>query len=62
MKLENCIRVFAGSFVFISSFLGFFYNKYWLIVTMFVGLNLIQYGFSNFCPLAIILKRSGVKE
>lgn len=62
MKLENYIRIIAGTFVFVSAALGFFHSKYWLLLTMFVGLNLFQFGFSGFCPLAIILKKAGVKE
>jgi len=62
MKLENYIRVIAGTFVFVSALLGFFYSKWWLLFTMFVGLNLFQFGFTGFCPLAILLKKLGVKE
>ena len=62
MKLENYIRVIAGIFVFISALLGYFVNKNWLFVTIFVGLNLFQSGFTHFCPLAMILKKLGVQE
>lgn len=57
MKIENKIRIIAGMFVFISALLGYTHHKYWLFFTMFVGLNLFQFGFTNFCPLEIILKR-----
>ncbi|MCK5684021.1 DUF2892 domain-containing protein [bacterium] len=62
MKLENYIRVIAGLFVFVSALLGYLHHKYWLFFTMFVGLNLFQYGFTNFCPMALILKKLGIKE
>lgn len=62
LKLDNMIRIIAGTFVFTSALLGFFHNQYWLIFTMFVGLNLFQFGFTNFCPLGIILKKLGFKE
>ncbi len=62
MKLENYIRVIAGLFVFVTALLGFLMSKYWLYATMFVGLNLFQFGFTNFCPLAIMLKKLGVEE
>jgi len=62
IKLENYIRIIAGAFVFITAVLGYTHHKYWLFATMFVGLNLFQFGFTNFCPLAIILKKLGVKE
>ncbi|MCA9496236.1 MAG: DUF2892 domain-containing protein [Nanoarchaeota archaeon] len=59
MKLciENKIRIIAGSFVFISALLAYFHHKYWLFFTMFVGVNLLQFGFTNFCPLKIILEK-----
>lgn len=62
MKLENYIRIIAGSLVFVTALLGFLINPNWLFVTMFVGLNLFQFGFTGFCPMGIILKKLGVKE
>ncbi len=62
MKVNDWVHVIAGTFVFISSMLGYFTTKYWLFFTMFVGLNLFQYGFTRFCHLAIALKKAGVKE
>jgi hypothetical protein len=62
MKRENMIRIIAGMFVFVSAMLGFFHSRWWLLFTMFVGLNLFQFGFTGFCPLAIVLKRFGVRE
>ena len=62
MRLENYIRIIAGTFVFVSSMLGFFHSRWWLLFTMFVGLNLFQFGFTGFCPMGIILKKLGVKE
>lgn len=59
---ENYIRIIAGLFVLLTSLLGFFVHEYWLFVTMFIGLNLFQFGFTNFCPLKLILKKLGVKE
>ncbi len=57
LRLENKIRVIAGTFVFVSALLSFIHHPYWIFVTMFVGLNLFQFGFTNFCPLEIILKK-----
>lgn len=62
MKVDDLVMMFAGVFVATSALLGFFYSKYWLLFTIFVGLNLFQYSFSGFCPLRIILKKLGVKE
>ncbi len=67
MNVERYIRVVAGLFVFLSVALGapgspLFVNQWFLAFTAFVGLNLFQFGFTNFCPLAIILRKLGVPE
>ncbi len=67
MNTNRMIRVFAGSFVLISLGLGataspLFVNANWLWFTAFVGANLLQSGFTHFCPLEIALKRLGVRE
>jgi len=61
MRMENYIRAIAGTFVFVSALLGFFHSKWWLIFTMFVGLNLFQYGLTNWCLMEKVLARMGVK-
>ncbi len=62
MIITDWIHVFAGSFILISLALGLFVSSYWFIFTAFVGLNLLQYGFTKFCPLALLLKKFGVPE
>ena len=67
MTIERYIRVFAGSVILLSLLLGvdaspLFVSRWFLWVTAFVGANLLQFGFSNFCPLALILKKLGVPE
>jgi hypothetical protein len=67
MTVERYIRIFAGLFILISLALGvegspLFVSKWALAFTAFVGLNLLQFGFTNFCPLAVILKKLGVRE
>ena len=67
MTVDKLIYVFAGSFILLSLALGvqaspFFHSSYWLWFTTFVGANLLQSGFTGFCPLGIILKKLGVKE
>jgi len=67
MTIERLIRIFAGSFILISLALGveaspLYVSSWWLAFTAFVGANLVQFGFSNFCPLGWILKRAGVPE
>lgn len=62
MKLQRVMRLIIGSFVFLSGLLGYLHSKYWLFFTMFVGLNLIQFSFTGFCPLEKILKKFGFKN
>ncbi|HAS81986.1 MAG TPA: DUF2892 domain-containing protein [Verrucomicrobia bacterium] len=60
MKVTDWIHVIAGVFIMTSLALGHWVHPGWFCFTAFVGLNLFQYGFTGFCPLAIILKRCGV--
>ena len=67
MTIERYIRIFAGLFILVSLALGvqgspLFVSPWWLAFTAFVGLNLFQFGFTNFCPLGLILKKLGVPE
>lgn len=62
MSRQNIIRIFAGGLVTIASLMAYFVNINWIFLSLFVGLNLFQYGFSNFCPLNTILKKLGIKE
>ena len=60
MKMDRIIRRFAGSFVLLSLLLAHYHSPYWLWFTAFVGFNLFQSSFTNFCPLEIVLKKLGV--
>jgi hypothetical protein len=65
MTTERYIRIFAGAFVLLSLALGapgspLFHSANWLWFTAFVGANLLQSGFTRFCPLDIILRKLGV--
>ena len=67
MTVQRYILVFAGMFIMISLALGvegspLFVSKWALAFTAFVGLNLFQSGFTNFCPLAMLLKKLGIPE
>lgn len=60
MTVERIVFIAAGSFILLSLALSQLHSPYWLWLTAFVGLNLFQSGFTNFCPLAIILKKAGI--
>lgn len=67
MTTDRIVRIVAGFFVLLSLALGveaspLFVNANWLWFTAFVGANLFQSGFTQICPLEMILKRLGVKD
>ncbi len=56
MRVERYLRLIAGIFVILSLILSRVHSEYWLIFTAFVGLNLLQSGFTNWCPMMNILR------
>ncbi len=62
MTVNDWVHVIAGFFILASLALGTWVSPYWYLFTAFVGLNLFQFGFSKFCPMAMILKKMGVPE
>ena len=60
MTMERYIRMFAGTFVLLSLLLSRLHSPHWLWFTAFVGFNLLQSSFTQFCPLEIILRKLGV--
>ncbi|MDX9997169.1 MAG: DUF2892 domain-containing protein [Phenylobacterium sp.] len=61
MTLDRAVLVFAGTMTLASLALAHFVSPWWLLLTAFVGVNLIQAGFTGFCPAALAFKRLGVK-
>jgi hypothetical protein len=57
---DMIIRRFAGAFILASLLLGAWLSPWWYLFTGFVGLNLMQSSFTNFCPLERILGRLGL--
>jgi hypothetical protein len=62
MKMEMIVRCFAGSCILASLLLANFHSPKWLWFTAFVGFNLLQSSFTNFCPLTMILGKLGFGE
>jgi len=65
MTIDRLIRIFAGSFILISLALGveaspLYVSGWFLAFTAFVGANLLQFGFTNVCPLGWVLGKLGV--
>ena len=62
MNVERLLRLIAGIFVLASLALGVWVNRNWFWLTAFVGVNLLQSGFTNWCPMMTILRKLGVRD
>ncbi len=62
MNLERYLRLIAGSFVLISVALGLTVSPWFYAFTAFVGLNLLQSAFTNWCPMVWLLRKVGVPQ
>ncbi len=62
MDQERALRGLAGSFVVISIVLSHYYSPWWLLFTLFVGLNLFQSAFSGWCPMMSFLSAVGIRK
>ena len=62
MSLNQALRGIAGTFIILSVILGHYVDPYWYLFTAFVGLNLLQSAFTNWCPMIVILKKAGVPQ
>ena len=60
MYIDRLLRLIAGAFTLISLALAHYVDPRWLWFTAFIGLNLLQSGFTNWCPMMTILKKLGV--
>ena len=61
MNVDRAVLSLAGSMVLVSLALGWLVSPYWLPLTAFVGLNMLQAAFTGFCPAAIIFRMLGLK-
>lgn len=61
MTIDKAVLAFAGIVVLISLYLGLYISANWYWLTAFVGANLLQASFTGFCPLAMLLKKLGIK-
>jgi Protein of unknown function (DUF2892) len=62
MNVDRYLHMIAGAFVMLSLALGHWVSPYWYLFTGFVGLNLFQSSFTNWCPMMAILRKLGVKN
>jgi hypothetical protein len=59
MNIDRLVFAFAGLMILISLALSQWFSPWWLLLTAFVGLNMLQAAFTGLCPLALVLKRLG---
>jgi len=62
MTVERYLRLIAGLFVLLSLALGWWISPWFYLLTAFVGLNLFQSGFTNWCPMMAIHRKAGVER
>ncbi len=62
MNIDRTVFAIAGIMILASLALGLLVHPYWFAFTAFVGLNMFQAAFTGFCPLAMILKKLGLKS
>ena len=61
MSIDRAVMAFAGLLILLSLTLSELHSPYWLLLTAFVGANLLQASFTGFCPAAILFKRLGMR-
>lgn len=62
MTVDRIVHLVAGLMVLAGLALGHYVDEAWLLLPAFVGINLAQSGLTNFCPLAMMLKKAGVPD
>jgi glucan phosphoethanolaminetransferase (alkaline phosphatase superfamily) len=62
MTVNRYLRLIAGFFILLSVTLGYFVSPYWYFFTAFIGLNLLQSAFTNWCPMMTLLRKLGIKD
>jgi hypothetical protein len=61
MTIERWLRLIGGGFVAASVLLGMYVNPWFHWFTLFVGLNLFQSAFTQWCPMMAILRKAGAR-
>lgn len=61
MNLDRAVLAFAGTMILASVLLTHFFSPWWLLLTVFVGINMLQASFTGFCPAAIVFGKLGFK-
>ena len=62
MNIDRAVLAFAGGIVLLSVLLSWLFGPTWLLLTAFVGLNMVQAAFTGICPAAVIFEKLGLKS
>ncbi len=60
MNIDRAVMAFAGLMILVSLALAHFFSPWWLLLTAFVGLNLLQSSITGFCPAAMLFRKLGL--
>jgi hypothetical protein len=60
MNIDRAVMAFAGVMILVSAALAYLVSPLWLLLTAFVGLNLLQASITGFCPAAMLFKKLGL--
>ena len=61
MNIDRAVLAFAGVMILTSLMVAWFVSPYWLLLTVFVGLNMLQAAFTGFCPAAMLFRKLGLR-
>lgn len=62
MTIEKALRIMAGIMILLSVALTHFVSPWWILFTIFIGINLLQSGFTNWCPAISLFKAMGLRS
>jgi hypothetical protein len=62
MHVESAVYMLAGTMILLGMVLAWFVSPWFLLLTAFVGVNLVQSAFTGFCPAEIIFRKLGLKD
>jgi len=62
MTVERALRLMAGVVILVSLALAQYVSAYWYLLTAFVGVNLLQSAFTNWCPAMTIFRKLGLRD
>lgn len=62
MTIDRAVLMMAGTVVLIGTALAAFVSPWWLLLTAFVGLNLLQSSITGFCPAALVFGKLGLRS